>query len=264
MPARIQALCLILLAFAATAICAATPSNAPALPASASAVWVSNVLDGDTVQLADGRRVRLLGINTPEIQHANRAAEAGGNAAKQWLLQKILHRPVSLVGDVEATDKYGRTLAYVFTQDNELINQQLLAQGLATLNLYPPNLQFATVLENAQQQAEHQQVGIWQRPEYAPISISAIETLAATDESLSQRWLRVHGRLQAIRHTAKSVYLEFTPHLHARIDRQWLALFPDVQHYQGKTLELRGWLHAHHGQFSLLLRHPSAIKIIAP
>lgn len=135
MSARIQTLCLILLAFAATAICAAAQNNAPALPASASAAWVSNVLDGDTVQLADGRRVRLLGINTPEIQHTNRAAEAGGNAAKQWLLQKILHRPVSLVSDVEATDKYGRTLAYVFTQDNELINQQLLEQGLATLNL---------------------------------------------------------------------------------------------------------------------------------
>ncbi|MGZ4981330.1 MAG: thermonuclease family protein [Methylobacter sp.] len=77
---------------------------------------VKTVYDGDTVVLEDGRKIRLLGINTPEVQHRGKLADAGGDEAKQWLTDKLKNTKVRLEAGVEKTDKYGRTLAHLFTE----------------------------------------------------------------------------------------------------------------------------------------------------
>lgn len=225
---------------------------------------VDKVFDGDTLQLSDGRKIRLLGINTPEVQHFSHAPDAGGLEAKQWLTQKLLHQSVRLVTDSENFDKYARTLAHVFTQSDEHINASLVAQGWAALSIYPPNLLYSSELESAQNHAEQQHLGIWNMAAYAPISMTEVAALAENDPGYLQHWLRLQGRLQSVRYTAKSVYLEFLPHISARIEQRWLKLFPDLKSYMGKNLELRGWLNKRQGQFTLLIRHPSAIKILTP
>lgn len=223
---------------------------------------VEKVIDGDTILLSDGRKVRLLGINTPEIAHFNNDADAGGDEAKQWLTHKILHQSVRLVTDAEYTDKYQRTLAYIFTSNDEHINQELVAQGFATVSIYPPNLLYAQELATAQTQAEQMRLGIWDRPEYAPIAMSHFETLALDGQNFRHQWLRLQGRLHNIRYTSTSVYLEFLPHVSARIERHWLDLFPDLQQFVGRNLELRGWLNKNQDRFSMLIRHPSSIKVL--
>ena len=75
-------------------------------------------------------------------------------------------------------------------------------------------------------------------------------------------WTRLVGKVTAIRNTSKSVYLVFSSQFEARIERHWLFLFPDLNDYLGKTLEVRGWLSKSGNNFSLLIRHPSAIKKI--
>jgi endonuclease YncB( thermonuclease family) len=80
---------------------------------------VEKVFDGDTILLSNGRKVRFLGINTPEVAGRNKSAEAGGEQAKDWLKNKLEHRKVLLQGDVEKQDNYQRTLAYVFTDNKE-------------------------------------------------------------------------------------------------------------------------------------------------
>jgi len=156
---------------------------------------VKTVYDGDTVELEDDRKIRLLGINTPEIQHKDKMPEAGGEEAKTWLINKLQHAKVRLEFDVEKTDKYGRTLAYLFSENKEHINLSLVKAGLATVSIYPPNLLYANELLAAENKAEQDKLGIWQRPEYAAIPVSNL-----TDAG-HHGWSRLVGRVIDIHNT---------------------------------------------------------------
>jgi endonuclease YncB( thermonuclease family) len=215
---------------------------------------VKTVYDGDTVELEDGRKIRLLGINTPEVQHRDKLADAGGDEAKRWLTDKLKNTKVRLEVGVEKTDKYGRTLAHLFSEKKEHINLQLVAAGLAVVSIYPPNLHYVDELVKAQNQAEQAKLGIWRRPEYAVIPVASLT------EAGHSGWTRLVGKVASIRKTRKSTYLEFHDTFEARIENKWLDLFPDVNDYVGKTIEMRGWLSKSEGHFFMLIRHPSAIK----
>jgi micrococcal nuclease len=216
---------------------------------------VKEVFDGDTVQLEDGRKIRLLGINTPEVRHKNEDAQAGGDEAKRWLIGKLQNSKVRLETDVEKTDKYKRTLAHLFTENDEHINLQLVAAGLAAVSIYPPNLLHAEALIKAQDQAEQAGLGMWQRAEYAAMPVSSL-----TDQGHAG-WMRLAGKVVNIRNSRKYSYLEFSSRFEARIERKWLPLFPDMNGYLGKEVEVRGWLNKNKNGFSMLIRHPSAIKL---
>lgn len=219
-------------------------------------VKVTKVFDGDTVLLEDGRKVRLLGINTPEVKHKGQDTEAGGETAKRWLIEKLKNRKVTLVSDSERTDKYKRTLAHLFTENKEHINLQLVEKGLAAVNIYPPNLLYVNELSAAGIRAEKAKRGIWQQPEYAVIPVTKL------DPEGHSGWLRIKGRVSIIRNSRKFVYLELTDRLQARIEKKWLSLFPDINTYQGKIVEARGWLNKNRGGWSILIRHPSALIMI--
>ena len=215
---------------------------------------VKTVYDGDTVVLEDGRKIRLLGINTPEVQHKEKMADAGGEDAKAWLISKLQHTRVRLVVDAEKTDKYGRTLAHLFSETKEHINLSLVKAGLAAISIYPPNLLYVNELLAAEKKAEQDKLGIWHRPEYAVIPVNTFT------EAGHPGWMRLVGKVVAIRNTPKSIYLVFSSRFEARIERKWQSLFPDVNDYLGKTVEVRGWLNKSRKHFSLLIRHPSAIR----
>ena len=215
---------------------------------------VKTVYDGDTVVLEDGRKIRFLGINTPEVRHRDKPADAGGDEAKRWLIDKLKNTKVRLEVGVEKTDKYGRTLAHLFTEKKEHINLQLVAAGLAAVSIYPPELLYVNELTKAQNQAEQAELGIWGRPEYDAMPVDSL-----TEEGHSG-WTRLVGKVVNIRKTRKSIYLEFSDSFEARIESKWLDLFPDVNGYLGKTIEVRGWLNKSKGHLSMLIRHPSAIK----
>ncbi len=217
---------------------------------------VDKVYDGDTVRLEDGRKIRFLGINTPEVKHRYQVTEAGGEVAKQWLTGKLKDKKVRLVTDVEQNDKYKRTLAHLITESNEHINLQLVELGLAVVNIYPPNLLYVNELVEAGKRAEQATRGIWQQEDYAVIPVDQL------DKSGRSGWVRLMGKVAAIRSSRKFVYLEFTDLFQARIEKKWLNLFPDIEHYRGKMLEVSGWLNKNRGGWSMLIRHPSAIKVL--
>jgi micrococcal nuclease len=215
---------------------------------------VKTVYDGDTVVLEDGRKIRLLGINTPEVQHRHKIADAGGEEAKRWLINKLRNSKVRLVTDAEKKDKYGRTLAHLFTEKKEHINVSLVAAGLAEVSIYPPNLFYADELVKARNLAEKARLGIWRRPEYATIPVNRLNADGQAG------WTRLAGKVINIRSSRKFIYLEFSRQFEARIERKWLSLFPDINGYRGKDIEVRGWLNKNRGRYSMLIRHPSAIK----
>lgn len=218
--------------------------------------FVEKVFDGDTILLNNGQKVRFLGINTPEVAGRNNNAEAGGEAAKAWLKQRLEHKKVSLEGDVEKQDKYRRILAYVFSEDKQHINLELVRQGLAAVNIYPPNLKYVEALLAAQQSAEQAGLGIWGRAEYQPQPFQALNV------ENYKGWKRVTGGIIALRKTAKYSYLQFSDQVSLRIENKTLNLSPQLQSYVGKKVEARGWVNKSKDRFTVQIRHPGELKIL--
>lgn len=216
---------------------------------------VKKVYDGDTVELTDGRKIRLLGVDTPEVRHRSNPAQPGGDEAREWLRRKLENRSVRLVTDEEKTDKYGRVLAHLFTDGNDHINLQLVAQGFAHLSVYPPNLLFVGELQKAEQKAEDSKSGIWGRAQYQPKQVRQLF------EEKPELWTRVAGQITAVRESRKYVYLQFEPRFSARIEKRWLFLFPPPASFLGKTVEARGWVSQDRGRMTMLIRHPSALRL---
>jgi endonuclease YncB( thermonuclease family) len=217
---------------------------------------IKKIVDGDTLWLENGQKIRLLGINTPEISRRDKIAEAGGVAAKKWLIKKLSNRRVKLVYDVEKKDAYNRTLAYIFSDQGENINVKLVEKGLATLNIYPPNLKYLTVLIQAQRQARRKKLGIWGLKAYAPKKVNKFNS------SQHKGWQRITGRIARLKRARKYDYLYLTPTFSIKIAKASEDLFMNLEGYVGKKVEIHGWVRKNKQKYSLLVRHPSAIIIM--
>jgi micrococcal nuclease len=122
--------------------------------------WVD---DGDTVVLTDGRRIRYIGINAPEVAHDPQAAQPFGDAARAFNRRLVLNRRVRLEFDREKKDRYKRTLAYVFVENGRLVNASLVDAGYAYCLPRLPNRRYTRVLLAAQRRAMAEKKGIWSR-----------------------------------------------------------------------------------------------------
>ncbi len=121
--------------------------------------WVA---DGDTIVLQDGRHVRYIGINAPEIQHEDRKAEPFGDKAKAINKNFVLHQNVRLKFDREKKDRYGRTLAYVYHRNGQFINAEIIKQGAAYFLYVRPNTRYTELLIHRQKEAMQSGRGLWQ------------------------------------------------------------------------------------------------------
>lgn len=125
---------------------------------------VIHVNDGDTVLLAGdpAPRLRYLGIDTPEIDHHRQTAEPLGMEAQAYNRLLVLNRRIRLEFDRQRTDRHGRWLAYVFTEDGTFVNRELLLQGLAFCLFKPPNTRHEAALLDAQRSAMKAGRGLWE------------------------------------------------------------------------------------------------------
>lgn len=215
---------------------------------------VVRVYDGDTILLEDKKQVRLLGINTPEIESRLRAEEPGGVAAKKWLQAQLQENKVYLEYDQTKQDKYKRLLAHVFTPDGKHINQALLENGLAFVSIIPPNVRYSDKLIQAQQRAEKQKLGIWSMPDYQSKPITQIA-------NHNKGWQRFTGIPVSLKKSRKYTRLIFDDKTDIRILNTNLNLFPALNTYLGKSMEIRGWVSRNKDHYTLLIQHPSALII---
>ena len=118
---------------------------------------VIQVIDGDTITIEGGYRVRYIGIDTPEVHPE---LEDFGIAAWQVNRQLVEGKKVRLERDVSETDKYGRLLRYVFAGDI-FVNGELVRQGLAQAKAYPPDTRYQDYLEQMEAEAKEARRGIW-------------------------------------------------------------------------------------------------------
>ncbi|MFC2001254.1 thermonuclease family protein [Chloroflexota bacterium] len=118
---------------------------------------VTRVIDGDTIIINTGQRVRYIGIDTPEIHPV---MEAYGMEAWQVNRQLVAGKEVRLERDISETDKYGRLLRYVYI-DDIFVNAELVRQGLAEAKAYPPDTKYQDYLEQRERAAKASGKGIW-------------------------------------------------------------------------------------------------------
>lgn len=138
---------------AAAAAVSSTPSRSEPL-------LVRAVLDGDTIEVAALGRVRLLGIDAPEIEHGFDTAAPFGHEARDRLMALVLHRWVRLEGDGAALDQYNRRLAYVIREDGLFVNAVLVREGLARISARLPLVRLDE-LRRAEAEAQSFRRGMW-------------------------------------------------------------------------------------------------------
>jgi endonuclease YncB( thermonuclease family) len=217
-------------------------------------VSLKRVIDGDTLLLESGESIRLIGINTPEVDSRFSHAQPGGKAARAWLQRKLQNSRIWLEYDAERFDKYQRRLAHVFLDSGDYLNAMLLRQGLAMLTLTPPNLRYSERLTRAQQEAEEAGKGVWTMTAYQP------KTLADFEPGSTYRgWQRWQVTPESINSGRKYLHLEVNEKLSIHIPKAQLAAFLPVETYLGKPLEVRGWMRRRGDQHHILVSHPSAL-----
>lgn len=137
-------------------------------------VIVQRVIDGDTFRTDTGERVRLIGIDTPELHESAKlsrdAAKSGQDVEtikrlgrKSWLFvnEMLAGQRVRLEFDVQARDKYGRLLAYVYLEDGTFVNMKIIAEGYAYPLTIPPDVRFSKEFKKAFETARASSLGLW-------------------------------------------------------------------------------------------------------
>jgi micrococcal nuclease len=150
----------ILITVAVAAVAAIqTPSIAARITRSES-VLVRSVIDGDTIDVATVGRVRLLGIDAPEIGRGFDTSAPFAREARERLTQLVLHRWVRLEQEGATRDVYNRHLAYVMTEDGLCVNAALVRDGLARVSARLP-LTRLPELRRAEAEARAFRRGMW-------------------------------------------------------------------------------------------------------
>ena len=123
---------------------------------------VERVVDGDTIVLVGGERVRFIGVDTPETKRPGSPVECFGRAATAEITRLVDGRRVRLEFDVERRDRYDRQLAYVYRRSDGLfVNAELVRRGFATAATYPPNVRHADRFRRLQREAREAGRGLW-------------------------------------------------------------------------------------------------------
>ncbi len=161
-------------------VAAAAPDCAPG-PGLTSA-RLAKVVDGDTLALADGSRLRLIGVNAPETRGSDGSPEAGAVEATRFARKFLGSGRIGVVVGADRRDRYGRTLAHVYRADGASLEAALLAAGLARQVTVPPNLGQLDCLRHAERGARAARAGLWRSGAFAPRETA---TLAPGRERLS-------------------------------------------------------------------------------
>ena len=137
-------------------------------------ILVTRVIDGDTLLLESGERVRLIGIDTPEMHDSQKlykdsqrskqdkaTIKAMGRRAYEFTRNLAENKRVRLEFDVEKKDRYGRMLAYAYLSDGTFVNAKIIEEGYASLMTYPPNVKYVDMFQKLYREARESQRGLW-------------------------------------------------------------------------------------------------------
>ena len=224
-------------------------------------VEVQRVVDGDTLRLKDGRSVRLIGLNAPEVGKQGRTDEPLAVAARQRLqtLVRESRNRVALRPGREGKDRYGRTLAHVYGASGANLEAQLLAEGLGFQVAVAPNIDLVTCQQAAERHARQAGLGVW-RP--SPV-LNAQQITRAGFAVLS-------GRVSAVERNRGGIWIQLQDSVVLRVAPNLLKQFDvaALERLKGQSIEARGWvldrtrrggLQPGQARWLLPLTHPSML-----
>lgn len=133
-------------------------------------VKVTRVIDGDTIEIEGGERVRYIGIDTPETVDPRKSIQCFGVEASKKNKELVEGKMVRLEKDITDRDKYHRLLRYVWLGDT-LINLSLVEQGFAHSYSYPPDIKLQDQFVAAERQAREAKIGFWNTCQQATSSV---------------------------------------------------------------------------------------------
>ncbi|MBT2338189.1 MULTISPECIES: thermonuclease family protein [Pseudomonas] len=204
-------------------------------PAGLAPATVQRVVDGDTLRLADGRSVRMIGLNSPELGRQGRSDEPFAVAARRRLeaLVAASDGRVGLLLGKEGEDRYGRTLAHVYGADGQSLEAQLLAEGLGFYVAVAPNVDLVACQRAAERQAREAGLGLWKR---SPV-LSAQQIQASG-------FAVVSGRVSDVRRNRGGVWVELPGSVVLRVAPNLVGYFdlPALERLKGRQVEARGWV----------------------
>ena len=224
---------------------------------------VVRVIDGDTVILDDGRKVRYLGLDAPEISRT--PFDPYGPEAFSLNHDLVQAKEVRLEYDTNKTDSYGRTLAFVYVQKGGrwiCVNAALIREGLARTLFVPPNDRYKRYFRKLEDEAFRARRGMWSEVIDHPPLLTATQ---AADEFDKYQWQWVTVRLQVVDVYRSAAIvslnssLDHEGHFSAVIftgdlDRFAKEGIDPATDYQGKTLEVTGYLKYYHGPEIIIQR----------
>ena len=217
------------------------------------------VYDGDTLQLSDGRKVRLIGINTPELERKNKTAEPFATAAKNALKTLFKNqKTIALRYGDEKKDHYGRVLAHGFLTDGQNIQAILLNQGLARAITIPPNTQFSACYLEQEHKARCKKTGLWKQDKILQ---------AKNLNSHHAGFHLVQGKVTNIRSNKKGIWLDIEDKLTIGIRPENQSLFDlkAIHSMLNQSIIARGWLNKSKKStpFYMRVRHPLSIQLLS-
>lgn len=143
---------------------AATAPEAPRSAAPAATRTCVRVIDGDTLLLDGDERVRLIGVDTPELHRPNTPVQYFAREAHAFTRRLVEHRRVGLAYDRDRRDKYGRTLAYVYLEDGTFVNLEIVRRGYGFAYTRFP-FRYMDEFRSAERSARESGAGLWAEPD---------------------------------------------------------------------------------------------------
>ncbi|WP_085654415.1 MULTISPECIES: thermonuclease family protein [unclassified Pseudomonas] len=204
-------------------------------PTGLDSATVQRVVDGDTLRLSDGRNVRMIGLNTPELGKQGRSDEPLAVAARKRLEALVAESGgrVGLRLGAESKDRYGRTLAHVFSARGENLEAQMLADGLGFQVAVAPNVDLVDCQQAAERRARQAGLGLWKRS-----PVLKAEQIERSGFAL------VSGRVSKVQRNRGGIWIELQDKLVLRVAPNLLDRFDaaSLQALKGKQIEARGWV----------------------
>ena len=204
-------------------------------PAGLDSATVQRVVDGDTLRLGDGRNVRMIGLNTPELGKQGRSDEPFAVAARKRLeaLVAASDGRVGLVPGKESKDHYGRTLAHVYGADGANLEAQMLAEGLGFQVAVAPNVDLVACQQAAERNARQAGLGVWRQ---SPV--------LKAEQINTSGFALVSGRVSKVQRNRGGIWIELQDKVVLRVAPNLLDRFDatSLQALKGKQIEARGWV----------------------
>ncbi|MBP2232364.1 endonuclease YncB(thermonuclease family) [Azospirillum agricola] len=226
---------------------------------------VTAVLDGDTLELEDGRRIRLAGIEAAKPPRNAPSDEERrwplAEAAAAALSELALGRLVTTHGET-APDRHGRTMAHLLRDDGLWLQAEMLARGHARVHTRPDARAYAREMLATEDGARGARRGLWRTRVYA-VRDADPGALARDRDSFQI----VEGRVLRVSKTGGEAYLDFgedwrtdvTVHISRPVMRDFAKAGIDPLSYEGRRVRVRGWIGLRSGPM-IDITHPEQIE----